>query len=425
MDKPRKRKKKNNNSLYIFPVLLAIICISYAFRYVYYNISTEVVIFDRVENAIPAKAVFVKREFVTTLPESIENDYNINEGERVAFGTRILEISKNSSTDADISLKIAKLSERIEEIKKNEIDNNFFSSDKEKVEGKILDKISEIKAVSSSGDFRRLEELRTELVANLYKKSLITGKDSFSGKNLEQLQLEKATLEEIYKNSMDVIYAQCSGIVSYELDGYEQLLNPNNLSSFNITGIKDIIKGLSEKSKNEKPISHSGIKVVDNFEWYICSILTEKEAAGLEKGRNIKVRFKGVGNGEANCTVASVSEVENGENLVILKVGEQVNNFYKIRLAEIEIIKNYYEGFSVPSNCIVDRDGVAGVYVNKRGIVKFIPVEKIITIGNNTLVKNVNADPDSSDLWSKLKVYDEVIKSVGRVKENQLMPGSM
>ncbi|MFZ5354650.1 MAG: HlyD family efflux transporter periplasmic adaptor subunit [Bacillota bacterium] len=426
MERTRKRKKKKNTSIYIFPVLFAIICISYMFRFLYYNLSTEVVTYDRVENTISTKAVFVRKEFVTTLPEEINNSYQINEGVRVAFGTKILEISKTSNTDANISLKIAELNKRIEEIKKSEIDNNFFSSDKEKVEAKILEKVTEIKAISSSGDFKRLEELKTDLAGNLYKKSLIYGKGSFSGKNIEQLTAEKATLEEIYKNSMDVVFAQCSGIVSYELDGYEQLLNPINLESFNISGIKDIISGLSEKANKGQEEKQQGIKVIDNFDWYICSIISEADAEGLEKGRRIKLRLKGDADSEINCSIVSISEAENGERLIVLRCGERLEDYYKLRIADIEIVKNYFEGFSVPSVCIVTKDGMTGVYVNKSGIVKFVPVEVIVNSGKDSIVKNINENElDNNDLWHKLKVFDEVIKSVNRVKENQIIPGSI
>ncbi len=422
----KKRRRKKNRSAYVFPIIVLLVCAAYTFRFFYYNIDKEVVKYDKIENTIAGKAIIIRKEWITPLPTEIDNSSEVNEGSRVAFGTKLLVINKNSSTDENISLKIAELDKRINEIKQSEAENNFFSQDKEKIDFKIIDKISEIKEITKSGDLTRLADAKKDLEASLYKKSLIYGTDSFSGKNLEQLVNEKSSLEELYKKSMDVIYAQNSGVVSFEVDGYENILNPSNIPMFHVNEIKEITNKLTEQNKSKEIKKESGLKIVDNFEWYLSIIVKNDDVSDMEEKKAIKVRLKDFDNMIISGQIFAISESENGERLITIKTSEQFTDFYKTRLTNVEIIKNYSEGFAVPSECIVKKEDLQGVYVNKGGIVKFIPVDIVAVRGSETLVKNISANSlENSSNWSKLKEFDEVIKSIKRVRDNQILPGSI
>ena len=162
-------KKKKMSSIYIFPVLFFIICLSYIIRFMFFNIETEIVKYDSIENSIKAKALIVRNESATMLPAGVEINYTAGEGERVASGKKILEIVKNDQADESISLKIKQLDERIQEIKQADINNNFFSKDKEKIESQIKARVADLKSIAKAGDLERLDEVKNDLAANLYK----------------------------------------------------------------------------------------------------------------------------------------------------------------------------------------------------------------------------------------------------------------
>jgi len=417
------RVKKNKiSSVYIFPVLFSIICLSYLIRFTFFNIETEIVKYDSIENAIQTKTLIVRNESVTTLPAGVEISYKVSKGERVSFGKKILEIIKNDQADENIAIKIKQLDDRIKEIKQSDINNNFFSKDKEKIESQINEKVADLKTIAKSGDFEKLDTVKDDLVANLYKKSLIYGDGSFFGKNLEQLQKEKATLEGIYNNSIDVIYAQTSGVVSYSLDGYEQILSPMNIKDFKLNNIKEIMNSLEGMNQDNSKDAITGIKIVDNFEWYTCSLISEDQTKDLKMGKKIKLRFGGFENAEVNGEVYEVSKPEDNVCLVIIKITEHVNNFYKKRIAEMSIIKDYNEGFTVPTKAIVIKDNIKGVYVLKSGMVKFVPVAVMIEEKDRCLVKNLSKEDSSfKSGYNSLKIFDEVITTTKRVKENQVL----
>ena len=282
--------------------------------------------------------------------------------------------------------------------------------------------MADLKNIARSGDYKKLDSVKNDLTANLYKKSLIYGSGSFFGKNLEQLQKEKNTLEGIYDNSIDVIYAQTPGVVSYSTDGYEQILSPLNIKDFKLDSIKEIMNTLDGKKQETDKGASEGIKLVDNFEWYTCSLISEEQTAGLKVGKKIKLRFGEFENAQVNGEVYEVSQPEGGTCLVIVKITEHVNGFYKKRITEMDIIRDYNEGFTVPGKAIIVKDNIKGVYVIKSGMVKFVPVAVMLEEEETCLVRNlVKEDSDFKSGYDSLKIFDEVITTTNRVKENQLL----
>lgn len=416
------RKKSKISSVYIFPVLFSIICLSYLIRFMFYNVETEIVKYNSIENTIRTEALIVRNESTVALPEGVEISYKVNEGDKVSIGRKILEIVKGNQADEDISIKIKQLDERINEIKQSDINNNFFSQDKEKIESQINERVADIKRIARTGDFEKLSAVRDDLAANLYKKSLIYGNGSFFGKNLEQLQNEKATLEGIYNNSIDVIYAQSTGIVSYSLDGYEQILNPSNIKDFKLNSVKEIMNSLSSRKNDKGKDASPGIKIIDNFEWYTCSLIDEELAKGLKVGKKIKLRFGELGNSQINGEIYEVSQPEGGTCLVIVRISEYVEGFYKNRVADMDIIRDYNEGFTIPARAIVVKENIKGVYALKSGVVRFIPVAVMVEQGETCLVRNLDKeDSDFKSGFEALKIFDEIITTTKRVKENQVL----
>ncbi len=422
-------KKNKISSIYIFPVLFFVICLSYLARFIFFNIETEIVKYDSVENAIHTTALIVRDESPVMLPGGVEINLKVSEGDRVYTGKKILEVIKGNQADESIAMKIKQLDERIKEIKQSDINNNFFSEDKEKIEEQINEGVEELKNITRSGDYSKFDTTKSNLAANLYKKSLIYGEGSFFGKNLEQLQKEKATLEGLYNNSIDVIYALSSGVVSCTTDGYEQILSPKNIKDFDINSMKEIISslkiedsGVSNDSNDSNRDGAAGVKIVDNFEWFTCSLISAEQSKELTSGKRIRLRFSEFGNAEVYGEVYRVSKPEEDTCLVIIKISEHINGFYKKRITEMDIIRDYNEGFTIPAKAIVTRDNIKGVYIIKKGMVKYVPVVVMIEDQERCLVRNYsNEDSALGTDYETLKVFDEVIITTEKVKENQVL----
>ncbi|MCK9217865.1 MAG: hypothetical protein M0P77_08115 [Firmicutes bacterium] len=412
------KKRKRASSLFILPIILIVIVCSYIIRYIYFSIDTEIIKYGAMESSFDTKGLIIRNEWVYNYNTDLQLKNKIPEGQRIPYGKKIVEIVKGEENiQDDLLTRVSKLEERIEEIEKSEANNPIFEKDIEKLNKNINNKIELIKNYSMEGDVHGLENLKSELSKDLYKKSLIVGNNSFAGKNLEQLKSEKTQLEELYSNNLDAVYAKTSGIVSYNLDGLEQSLNPINLNKISIEDVKRMIFPDEVGNKIEY---QKGVKIVEDYTWYICCIFDEGQVKDLKEGSRISLLFKDRESQPINAKIKSISDPVNKEYLIIFEINEFVEDYYNVRLADVTVITCRHEGFMVSRSSIVDNDKQKGVFIIKKGIIKFVPAEIIATEDNKALIKNVeSSDEDSDTVRYIIKVYDEVVKNTKKVKDNQ------
>ena len=172
---------------------------------------------------------------------------------------------------------------------------------------------------------------------------------------------------------MDAVYAKSSGIVSYKLDGLEQSLNPLNIDKISIDDIKQIIASYNEV-ENKKEIQE-GVKVIENYTWYVCSILNEDQVKDLKEGSKVNLIFKGNEKQQINAKIIKIFDPVDGEHKITFEINEYVKDYYNIRVADITIITRQYEGFIVSKSSIVENDKQKGIFIIKKGIIRFVPAE--------------------------------------------------
>ncbi len=412
------KRRKKSPTLYIFLfILIAILC-SYAIRYIFFKIDTEIIKYGTMENSFKTKGLIIRNEWVYNFSSEVELKNKVPEGQRVPYGKKVVEIVKGDYMEEDLLPKINKLDERINEIIANEAEEDIFDKDIEKLDRSIDSKIELIKSYSMEGDLENLTDIKNKLSADLYKKSLIAGSNSFSGKNLEQLQREKNQLEDLYNNNLDAIYAKCSGVVSYRLDGLEQSLNPINIDKMNIEDVKEII-ALSEEDKSV-PENHEGLKVIESYTWNICCIVNEEQIKDLKEGNRIKLLFQDDESQLVSAKIIRISEPSEGDYLVALEVNEYIKDYYRIRTADLTIVTRQFEGFMVPSSCIAESNSQKGIFIVKKGIIRFVPAEILAFDDNMTLITNIEYEEDDNQAVRYIiKVYDEAIRNTRKIKEDQ------
>ena len=88
-------------------------------------------------------------------------------------------------------------------------------------------------------------------------------------------------LEEELNNGQEYIKADTSGVVSYKVDGLEQVLSPSNFENIN----EKMLNSYSFKTGQMVATSKESGKVVNNFECYITVFLESEEAKAVNKRR--------------------------------------------------------------------------------------------------------------------------------------------
>ncbi|HRS22301.1 MAG TPA: HlyD family efflux transporter periplasmic adaptor subunit, partial [Clostridia bacterium] len=84
-------------------------------------------------------------------------------------------------------------------------------------------------------------------------------------------------------------------------------LSIGNIKDFKLSNIREIMSSLAADSQKTSQSTTAGIKIVDNFEWYICSLISYNQTKEIKAGKKVRMRFSELGNAEVNGEVHEVS----------------------------------------------------------------------------------------------------------------------
>lgn len=263
------------------------------------------------------------------------------EGEKVAKGEAIFRYYTRG--EESLIKKINELDVKIREAMENE--NDIYTSDIKTLESQIHEKIQE---AFKQNNLQKIKEYKTELNTLITKKAKIAGEKSPSGSYLKQLIEERSKYENELNSGSEYIEAIRSGVVSYRVDGLEEVLTTSNLASLS----KDSLEKLKLKTGEIVSTSEESGKIIDNFYCYIACILKNENinAANAKVGSNVKIRLSNAK--EILSTVEYISQENEEESLVVLKIEKCVEELINYRKISLDIIWWSESGLKIPNAAI-------------------------------------------------------------------------
>lgn len=326
-----------------------------------------------------------------------------SEGERAAKYENIFRYY--TINEESLKQKISDLDAKIQEVMTN--DQNLTSIDMKALEKKIDEKISDINQIK---DVAKLTEYKKEINELVTKKAKIAGDLSPKGSYLNQLIEERKNYESQLNSGAEYVKAPMSGIVSYKVDGLEEVLTPDNFSTLS----KKYLEDLDLKTGKIVATSEECGKVIDNFYCYIATITASEEAKNAEIGQKVKVRLSN----NIEVTAEIVNKVEEGEEfLIIFKLEKQIEELINYRKISFSLIWWYDSGLKVPNQAIVKIDGLDYVVRNRAGYLSKILVKvtrrgekySIVEAYSTEELKKLGFTNQEIIAYKKVTLYDEIL----------------
>ena len=326
------------------------------------------------------------------------------EGERAAKDENIFRYY--STNEENLKQKIAELDEQIQTAMTE--DTSIFSADMKSLEDQIDEKLKEINKIT---DVTTLTEYKKEIDNLITRKAKIAGDLSPKGSYLNQLIEERKQYESQLNSGAEYVKAPMSGIVSYKVDGLEETLTPDNFGSIN----KEFLENLNLKTGEIVATSEEAGKVIDNFACYIATISSSEEAKQAEVGDDVKVRLSN--NAEISAEITSISQENEDEVLLILKVNEQIEELINYRKISFDLIWWDETGLKIPNEAIVEIDGLKYVVRNRAGYLNKILVNvteqgedySIVQPYTTEELKELGFSNEEINSYRKISLYDEII----------------
>lgn len=343
---------------------------------------------------------YIIRDEVVVKGENYKNGMSQikTEGERVAKGEAIFRYYSNG--EDNLIKKIEELDKKIDEAMDNE-NNKIVSSDTKVIENQILEKIE---SAYNESNLQKIKEYKKDINTYITKKAKITGELSPSGSYLKKLIDQRSNYEKTLNSGAEYIKAPTSGVVSYRVDGYEELLTTKDFG--NIT--KDFLENLNLKTGQIIAATDERGKIIDNYKCYIATVLTSEYAQKAQVGDSIKIRLPS-GN-EVSASIEYINAEDDGQYVIIFKITKCVEELINYRKISLNIIWWSYSGKKIPNSAInYEKKGdneVAYVIRTRAEYQDKILVKKLKSNDKYTIV----ADYTSEEL-EKLGYTSEEIKS--------------
>ena len=406
---PNKFKRKFNKRMIIY-IAVALIAI-YVIYTIYLLIKQPTDIFTLEEGTLSSDETdigYVIRDEVVIQGENYKNGMEKikSEGEKVAVNEAVFRYyTKNEES---LKEKIAQLDTKIQEAMSNE--TQLFTSDIKSIETQIDEKLLEIRNIS---DTAKLEEYKKEIGELITKKANIAGDLSPQGSYLKELIEERKGYENELNSGAEYINSIKSGVVSYKVDGLEDILKPTDECFSSLS--KEYLEKLDLKTGKIIPTSDECGKIVDNTSCYIATITNTEEAKNAKVGDKVKVRLpSGV---EVSSEITYVLQEENDDMVLILKIEKGVEELISYRKISFDLIWWSEEGLKVPNQAIVKENDLSYVVRNRAGYLSKILVKikregekySIVEPYDTDELKNMGFSNEDIVSYKKISLYDEVI----------------
>lgn len=344
------KKKKNNKFLKLLKkhkrkiLMLALLCIVVYIIYVVVQLikdPTDTVYVEMGQIQEEEMAVgYIIRDETVIKGDNYKNGIEQikTEGEKVAKGEAIFRYYSNN--EQNLVEKIAELDEKIDEAMAES--DNLPSADTRALEEQIDSKIDQLYEES---DLKVIQDRKQEILNNMTRKAKLTGELSPAGSYLQKLIDERSEYEKQLNSGEKQLTATESGLVSYRVDGYEEILTPDDFGKYT----KEFLNDLNLKTGQIIPTSNESGKIIDNYYCYIVCVLDSDYARESEVGDEVKLRLPSGSEIEASIEYKTI---EDDDYIITLKIEKGVEELISYRKISFSIIWWSASGLKVPNQAI-------------------------------------------------------------------------
>lgn len=328
------------------------------------------------------------------------------EGEKTAVNEPVFRYySKNED---ELKTKIADLDIKIQEAMPKK--EGIFPAEVKSIESQIDAKLQEISKLT---DITKLEEYKKEISNLITKKANIAGDSSPQGSYLKELIAERKEYEKQLNSGAEYVNSPISGVVSYKVDGLEDVLKPTNecFSTLN----KEYLDKLNLKTGKIVPTSEETGKIIDNTSCYIATITNSETAKNAKIGQKVEIRLPR--NEETKAEVTYIYQEGNDDILLILKINKYVEELIEYRKISFDLIWWSESGLKVPNQAIITEEDRSYVIRNRAGYLDKLLIKVIRNGEKYSLVKAYDTDElkelgyTSNEIisYKKITLYDEIV----------------
>lgn len=364
---------------------------------------TYTVVNGYVEKVDDTTAALIKQESVLELRKDSSAIPVVEQGKRAAKD-EVLAVYKSEDYDEYLS-KINEMDESIASLVKDL--PTTYSLDITNIQNEIS---SVTKNAYGENSYLKMQEYKSMLDELSYRKVNTLSELSPAGSKIRELIEERKALENQNKMSGDNIKASVSGVVTYKIDGLENIVDFSKVEELSSDKIDEIWGKYKENN-----INNFGIKIINNYSAYLITKVPRGENDKyIKEGSVYKLKLNGNNN---NNTLEGtlIKNIQTDQfNYSIFHISNGIEDLIDNRLLDVEIIWNREEGMAVLKNAIKRNSEDTYYYVTlvNGGQYMDIPIKIVSSSDTVCIVTNFSKEERESlniTTTSTLQMYDVLV----------------
>lgn len=370
-----------------------------AYNATHVEVQTITAVSSTVYETVEAKALVVRNEHI------INNNSNgitvscVEDGGKVKVNGNIAMLF-SSEEDAKRYTSTIGLRDELDYYINLESKAAGMATDVASIDKDILEDVNSYIRSSASYHDGALDSSALALNDKLTRRQIIIGEKVDISSVKESLQSQINELDASSCAPTGFVTTDESGVYSSFTDGLESAFDYKGISEIDTESFDKYMKMASD-ARATKSLG----KLITSYEWYFCCKVSANDVRGINDGDVLSVALKN-SDQVIECEVVSGATLDLGveESVLVLKSSEMNGQIAAMRVEDIEIRFNEYDGFKVPSNAIyVDDDGNKIVYALVANQVVARSGEIIYSTKDYAVFKY------SPDIDNSIRLYDQII----------------
>ncbi|NLL71064.1 MAG: hypothetical protein GX238_08030 [Epulopiscium sp.] len=348
--KKKKYKKAKQNRIYIgFFVFMSLLFYLFGSAWTLAkkpSIPLEIVTLGSIEQKYTAQGLILRNEQIILSPsEGVLNCFYA-EGEKIGKNSSLGSI-QNKEFFSIVKRQLAQVDQDIQKIQEERKEFLWFQKDINQLNDKISTTLLNQNQVIKE-DFYAIYTLKDQIQHYMDQRNQLFILEPKG--RLKDLVTEKMQYENQLQQNSRLISAPISGLISYQVDGFESVTKENiTLEHFKTK--PDILQlNQGNEIQENKPI----LKIVEDTVWYISSLFPEEVAKEWEIGKQITLLFPEQNYFEIPFIIDTIKPLE--ENiLVVFKSQDYMHLFLNQRFMDIQVLLEHYEGLKISNSSITQK----------------------------------------------------------------------
>ncbi len=364
------------------------------------------------------QAIIFRNEMVVKTNTSGDLNFLAEGGRIVAKGEPVVELYNSGSNASADSLNI---SSNADDPSVNSTKENIPQETQKKLEYNynvlefdIMNLKDQIVFDIKHKNYQEIPALKRDLLLKLEMREKLEGENKFLANRTASYTQKTVGNGSLKEGQSLVVTAPASGMLTYQLDGYEDVFTIDNIYNINYDEIDTVNITPKRISSDHVNSGDPVFKIVDHATGYLVVLIDKEEVETYKNISKVKVKINNeVIDGQVYDVFVSADKA-----VAVVRVSEAFDQYFDKRIVGCEITRQNYKGLKLHTDSLLTYNNQNGVYVvEKDRTLRFVPVKVIGYDDDYAIIYNEQFYDATLGLVRSIKANQEVVREGAKYKE--------